>query len=80
MSEKVEIVIQAKDQFSKTMKSLRGMLPNVKTLALAAGAAFGGLGTGLYAIANSTAKAGDELQKMSLRVGISTETLAGFGQ
>ncbi len=78
MSEKVEIIIQAKDQFSRTMKSLRGMLPSVKTLALGAGAAVAGLGTGLFAIANSTAKAGDEFQKMSLRLGLSTDMLSGM--
>jgi len=78
MSEKVEIIIQAKDQFSKTMKSLRGMLPSVKTLALGAGAAVAGLGAGLFAIANSTAKAGDEFQKMSLRLGLSTDMLSGM--
>jgi len=78
MSEKLEIIIHAKDQFSKTMKSLRGMLPSVKTLAIGAGAAVAGLGTGLFAIANSTAKAGDEFQKMSLRLGLSTELLSGM--
>ena len=78
MSEKVEIIIQAKDQFSRTMKSLRGMLPSVKTLALGAGAAVAGLGAGLFAIANSTAKAGDEFQKMSLRLGLSTDMLSGM--
>ena len=78
MSEKVEIIIQAKDQFSRTMKSLRGMLPSVKTLALGAGAAVAGLGTGLFAIANSTAKAGDAFQKMSLRLGLSTDLLSGM--
>ena len=78
MAEKLEIVIQAKDQFSGTLKSLRGMLPSVKTLAIAAGAAVAGFGTGLFAIANSTAKAGDEFQKMSLRLGLSTEFLSGM--
>ena len=78
MSEKLEIIIHAKDQFSRVMKSLRGMLPSVKTLAIGAGAAVAGLGTGLFAIANSTAKAGDEFQKMSLRLGLSTELLSGM--
>jgi hypothetical protein len=67
-AEKLEIIIHAKDQFSRTMKSLGGMLPNIKTLAIGAGAAIGGLGTGLFAIANSTAKAGDEYQKRVKRM------------
>ena len=78
MAEKLEIIIHAKDQFSRTMKSLRGMLPGLKKLALGAGAAVGGLGTGLYAVAQSTAKAGDEFQKMSLRLGLSSEMLSGM--
>ena len=60
------------------MKSLRGMLPSVKILAIGAGAAVAGLGAGLFAIANSTAKAGDEFQKMSLRLGLSTGMLSGM--
>ena len=78
MAEKLEIIIGAKDQFSKTMGSLRSMLPSIKTLAISAGAAVGGLGAGLFAIANSTAKAGSELQKMSLRLGIGTDALGEY--
>ena len=78
MAEKLEIIITAKDKFSGALKSLRGMLPSVKTLAIGAGAGASALGAGLFAIANSTAKAGDEFQKMSLRLGLSTDFLSGM--
>jgi len=78
MAEKLEIVIAGKDEFSNAFGKLRSALPSLKTLAIGAAAGVAAVGTGLFAIASSTAKAGDELQKMSLRVGISTETLSGF--
>ena len=78
MAEKLEIIIEGKDRFSKAFKGLQRLLPSFKRMALGAAAGAAGLGTALFAIANSTAKAGDEMQKMSLRLGLSTDMLSGM--
>ncbi|MBW2638375.1 MAG: hypothetical protein JRC86_12850, partial [Deltaproteobacteria bacterium] len=78
MSEKLEIIIMAKDKFSGVFGKLRSSLPSLKTLSLGAAAGVGALGTSMFAIAKSTAGAYDQIQKFSDRIGISTEALSKY--
>ena len=71
MAEHFEIVISAKDKFSKSFKALG-------VAAGAATAALGGTAAAVFKIAEATAKSGDEIQKMSLRTGVGAETLSGL--
>jgi len=78
MSDKIEIIIAARDKFSGAFGKLTGMLPSAKTLALGTAAAIGGIGTALIAMTKSTANAYDKVQKFSERIGISTEALSSY--
>lgn len=78
MTERLEIVISAKDQFSGAFGKLRGALPSLKTLAIASGAAMATYGGAVFAAAKSTATAYDQVQKFSDRIGISTEALSKY--
>lgn len=76
MSNKLHFTIIGKDEFSGAFDKLKTSLPSVKTAALATGAAFVAMGTALYAATVSTAKAHDEIQKLSDKLGTSTEFLS----
>lgn len=76
MSEKLEFVILAKDQFSKSFGKLTKHLPSIKTLALGAAGGATALGASLIAITKSTATAHDELGKFANKMGVSTEWLS----
>ena len=77
---KVEVVIGAKDNASPTLKkigtNMTKMSANFKkagTVMLAAGAA---LGAGMFKLADSYTKAGDEVAKMAKRTGWGVESLS----
>jgi hypothetical protein len=76
MTERLEIIIAGKDEFSKAFGKLKSALPSIKTLAIGAGAAVAGMGTALVAMTKSTAEAYDKIQKFSDQLGISTEFIS----
>lgn len=78
MVDRLEFVIGAKDQFSKSFGKLRSILPSIKTMAIATGAAFAGLGTAIFAMTKSTATAYDQVQKLSDRLGVTTGFLSSM--
>jgi len=78
MSEKLEIIIAGKDQFSGVFGKLQKALPSIKTLAVGASAAITGVGASLAAMTKSTAEAYDRVQKLSDQLGISTEFLSSL--
>jgi hypothetical protein len=78
MTEKLEIIIVGKDQFSNAFSKLRSALPSVKSLAIGAGTAVAGLGTALFAMSKSTAEAYDKVQKLSDQLGATTEFLSSM--
>lgn len=78
MADKVEIIIEGKDQFSKAFGSLKSQLPSIKQLATAAGVAVAGMGTALYAMAKTTATSYDEVRKFSDQLGVSTKFLSEY--
>jgi hypothetical protein len=79
MSERVEIIIGAKDKFSGAFDKLIGKLPSVKQLAIGTGAAVAGMGTALFAMAKTTATSYDQVRKFSDQLGVSTEFLSKHG-
>jgi hypothetical protein len=79
MSEKLEFIVQAKDQFSGAFDKLTGYLPTVKNLAIGAAGGVAALGTGLFAMTKSTADSYDKVQKLSDQLGISTSFLSKYG-
>lgn len=86
---RIQTIFSAKDEFTATVgkynKSIEGMskrtISHFKSIATAtaaiAGAATVAAGT-LFAIAKTTASAGDEFAKLSTRTGVSTQTLSEF--
>ena len=78
MSERLEIIIAGKDQFSGVFGKLKNALPSIKTLAVGAGAAFAGAATSLAIMTKNTAEAYDKVQKFSDQLGVSTEFLSGM--
>jgi hypothetical protein len=78
MPEKLEFWIVGKDRFSKVGAIVGRSLRGLRTAGLAAAAGATAAGAALVAITNSTAKAGDEFQKMGLKTGVSAETLSAW--
>lgn len=76
MAERLEIIISAKDRFSKSFSKLRSAMPSLRTVALGATAAVAGLGAAITAIVKTTANAYDEVQKFSDQIGVSTEFIS----
>lgn len=90
MASKLSIIIDAKDQFSKTFKQagsavtkLSGMASSVAGPLKGAGIAIAGMGvaaagaaTAIFAITKSTASAIDNVQKFSDQIGVSTEFIS----
>jgi hypothetical protein len=76
MANKVEIIISAKDVTTKTLKTVGNSLKSVAKAGVMAGAALAGVGTALFAIAKTTASAGDQFQKMAQKIGVSAEALS----
>lgn len=76
MSEKLEFVILAKDQFSKSFGKIKNHLPSIKTLALGAAGGVTALGGSLLAITKTTANTYDSFSKLSDQLGVSTEWLS----
>lgn len=79
MSEKLEFVILAKDQFTGAFGKLKSHLPSIKQLALGASAGVTALSASIYAITKSTAESYDKVQKFSDQLGISTEFISKMG-
>jgi hypothetical protein len=75
---KVELVISAKDTTNKAMRNVKASLAAVANTAKTTAIAIAGVSTALVAVAKSAASAGDQFQKMSLRLGISAQTLSEF--
>jgi len=78
MSKKVKFDITAKDKTGRAFDKVKKQLKSVKTAAGALSVATAGAVTSLVAIAKSAANTGDNLQKMSLRTGVSVKTLSGL--
>ena len=76
MSEKLEFVILAKDQFSKSFGKLTKYLPSLKTLAVGAAGGVTALGGTLLAITKTTANTYDSFSKLSDQLGVSTDWLS----
>ncbi len=74
--QELKVIIRAKDVFSRTMnKAIKG-LQAITRVAKIAAVAVGGVAAAFAAVAVTTAKAGDEFQKMALRTGLSTQALS----
>lgn len=80
MANKLEILIQAKDEASKELtgvtKSLGGMSQQLKTLGIAMTAVGAVIIGTMTAITVKWAKAGDEVAKLAAKTGFTTETLS----
>ena len=78
----IEVVIAAKDLFSRTMKSALSKVSKgfnaIKKVALVTAGAIAGVGAALLALTVTTANAGDEMQKMALRTGLTAQALSEF--
>ena len=74
--QELKVIIRAKDAFSKTMASATKAFGVITRAAKIAAVAIGGVVTALAAVAITTAKAGDEFQKMALRTGLSAQALS----
>ena len=78
----IEVVIAAKDLFSRTMNTALSKVSKgfnaIKKVALITAGAIAGVGTALLALAVTTANAGDEMQKMALRTGLTAQALSEF--
>jgi len=88
----LKVVIRAKDLYSKVMtraqRSARAVTKawtimgnvwkKVRKIALLVTAAIAGLSYGMLKLVSSTAKAGDEFQKMALRTGMTAQALSEF--
>jgi len=76
----VEILVQAKDQASKQLKGITGQLQGMRKQIRMAGMAMTAAGGAILAAGilsvRTYAKMGDEVQKMALRTGFSTEALS----
>jgi len=82
METEIAIAIRAKDEASRTLKGVTGTIQGMsKQLKIAGGvmAGFGATITAGFGMAvKQFAEAGDEVQKMALRTGFSTEALSEF--
>lgn len=76
MSDKVEIIIQARDKFSGVFGSVREQLPGLKTSFLALAGGITAAGAAVLALAKQTAEANDKIQKLSDQTGQSTRFLS----
>lgn len=78
----IEVVIAAKDQFSRTMNTALSKVSKgfnaIKKVALLTAGAIAGVGAALLALTVTTANAGDEMQKMALRTGLTAQALSEF--
>lgn len=68
--------IRGLDSVRRGLKTLTPTFGQMRFAALAATAALVGVGVAAISVIKQTAKAGDELQKMSLRTGLSAEALS----
>lgn len=78
MANKIEILINAKDNFSKVFGKFGAALPSVGTAVAAVGAAATASAAGAIAMAKSTASAYDSVGKFAGRIGVSTEALSAY--
>jgi len=76
VSDKVEIIIQARDKFSGVFGSVREQLPGLKTSFLALAGGITAAGAAVLALAKQTAEANDKIQKLSDQTGQSTRFLS----
>ena len=77
---KVDIIVGAQDQASPALRGISGQLGSLRQHARMAGMAMVAMGTAIVAgmglAVKSWAAAGDEVQKMALRTGFTTEALS----
>lgn len=76
MANKVEILINAKDNASDVLGGLGSLLPGLGKAFAAVGAAGTAAAAGIFAITKSTAESYDRIQKFSDQLGISTEFIS----
>jgi hypothetical protein len=78
MADKLEFILGAKDEFSKTLGKFRS---GINTAAKAAGIAAGaiaGTSAALFVMTKRTAETFDQLGKFSQRIGVSVEALSAY--
>ncbi len=75
-TERLEIVIAAKDEFTRVFGGVQAAIAPVAKGLLAAGAAAGVAGAGLLALARSVAVEQDQFSKLSDKLGFSVENLS----
>lgn len=63
MAERLQIIIDAKDQFSGPFKRLRSSLPSLRTAALAVGAAFAGIGAASVTLGSKVIKLASDMEE-----------------
>jgi hypothetical protein len=78
MAEKLEIIIQAKDKFSKSFGRLQSAMPSLRRAAIGATAAIAGLGGALAVIVKTTANSYDQIAKLGTQLGVTTEFLSSM--
>jgi len=76
MTERLEIVIAAKEEFAAAFRSLSGAISTAARGMAIAGGAAAALGAGIFALAKATAAEQDELSKFSDKLGLSVEGLS----
>lgn len=86
MTDRLEFIITAKDDFSKTFGKLSSSLPSIKTLAIGASAGLAAIGaasvavagtaTAVFALTKQTAETYDKIQKLSDQLGVGTAFLS----
>lgn len=74
--EKLEFVLQAKDEFTNQLDSITGKLPSLATLAAGAGAAVAAAGAAMWTMTKGAADAYDAVNDLSNRLGITTEFIS----
>jgi hypothetical protein len=78
MADKLEFILGAKDEFSKTLGKFRSGINTAAKAAGIAAAAVAGTSAALLAMTKRTAENIDELGKFSQRIGVSVEALSAY--
>ena len=76
MNDRLEFIIEAKDQFTKELDGLLGKMSSLPNIAMIAAGAVASTGVALFGLAKSSADAYDEVKDLSERLGITTETIS----
>jgi hypothetical protein len=78
MSDKLQFILGAKDEFSKQLGNLRSGLNMAAKAAGIAGAAMAASGAAVFAMTKRVAESHDQLGKFSQRIGVSVESLSAY--